>query len=93
MLPPRRHQISRLEGFSDAVFGFGLAVLAVSSQPPASYSQLMDQMLGGVSFACCFALFVWIWVEHNSFFRRYGLHDGYTTFLNSVLLFLVLLYM
>lgn len=93
MLPPRRHDISRLEGFSDAVFGFGLAVLAVSAQPPTSYSQLMDQMLGGVSFAFCFALFAWIWAEHNSFFRRYGLQDGYTTFLNSVLLFLVLLYM
>lgn len=92
MLPPRRHDISRLEGFSDAVFGFALALLAVSSQPPTSYAQLMDQMLGAASFACCFALLVWIWYEHNSFFRRYGLQDGYTTFLNGVLLFVVLLY-
>jgi len=49
-------------------------------------------MLGGVSFACCFALLVWIWYEHNSFFRRFGLQDGATTFLNAVLLFVVLLY-
>jgi len=92
MLPPRRHDISRLEGFSDAVFGFALALLAISSHPPSSYAQLMDQMLGAASFACCFALLVWIWYEHNSFFRGYGLHDGYTIFLNGVLLFLVLLY-
>ena len=90
--PPRRHEISRLEAFSDAVFGFALALLVVSADPPASYAQLMDRLSGGASFACCFALLVWIWYEHNSFFRRYGLQDGYTTFLNSLLLFVVLLY-
>jgi uncharacterized membrane protein len=90
--PPRRHELSRVEAFSDAVFGFSLALLVVSAQPPASYEQLMDRMVGGVSFACCFALLVWIWYEHNSFFRRYGLQDGYTTFLNGILLFVVLLY-
>jgi predicted outer membrane lipoprotein len=89
---PRRHEISRLEAFSDAVFGFALALLVVSTEPPGSYAELADRMLGGVSFACCFALLVWMWYEHNAFFRRYGLQDGVTILLNSVLLFLVLLY-
>ena len=89
---PRRHEISRLEAFSDAVFGFALALLVVSTEPPDSYPELADRMIGGVSFACCFALLVWIWYEHNAFFRRYGLQDGVTILLNSVLLFLVLLY-
>ena len=88
----RRHDISRLEAFSDAVFGFTLALLVVSVEAPSSYAELTDRMLGGVSFACCFALLVWIWYEHNSFFRRFGLQDGATTFLNAVLLFVVLLY-
>ena len=92
MLPTRRHEISRLEAFSDAVFGFALALLVVSSDPPASYAQLVDRMLGVVSFACCFALLVWIWYEHTAFFRRYGLQDGLTILLNSVLLFVVLVY-
>ncbi len=92
MLAPRRHDISRLEAFSDAVFGFALALLVVSSQPPTSYAELMDRMIGAVPFACCFALLVWIWYEHNAFFRRYGLQDGFTILLNSVLLFVVLLY-
>jgi hypothetical protein len=88
----RRHEISRLEAFSDAVFGFALALLVVSADPPASYEQLVDRMAGGVSFACCFTLLVWIWYEHNVFFRRYGLQDGRTLVLNSMLLFVVLLY-
>ena len=87
-----RHEISRLEAFSDAVFAFALALLVVSVEPPSSYPELVDRMLGGVSFACCFALLVWIWYEHNTFFRRYGLQDGYTILLNSLLLFVVLLY-
>jgi uncharacterized membrane protein len=89
---PRRHDISRVEAFSDAVFGFALALLVVSAESPASYAELMDRMAGGVSFACCFALLVWIWYEHNAFFRRYGLQDGVTIVLNSALLFVVLLY-
>jgi uncharacterized membrane protein len=88
----RRHEISRLEAFSDAVFAFALALLVVSVEPPSSYRELMDRMLGGLSFACCFSLLAWIWYEHNSFFRRYGLQDGYTILLNSLLLFVVLLY-
>jgi uncharacterized membrane protein len=89
---PRRHEISRLEGFSDAVFAFALALLVVSIEAPSSYAELIDRMLGGVSFACSFALLAWIWYEHNSFFRRFGLQDGYTILLNSLLLFVVLLY-
>jgi hypothetical protein len=89
---PRRHEISRLEAFSDAVFAFALALLVVSVEPPASYAQLVDRMIGGVSFACCFTLLVWIWYEHSAFFRRYGLQDGPTIALNAILLFVVLLY-
>jgi hypothetical protein len=35
---------------------------------------------------------VWIWYEHNVFFRRYGLQDGTSIVLNSMLLFVVLFY-
>ena len=74
----RRHDITRLEGFSDAVFGFALTLLVVSLDVPRSYAQLMDLMSGFLSFACCFALLLWLWHEHNIFFRRYGLQDGVT---------------
>jgi len=88
----RTHEISRLEGFSDAVFGFALTLLVVSLEVPRSYAELMALMSGFVSFACCFALLLWLWYEHNTFFRRYGLQDGVTIVLNGCLLFTVLFY-
>jgi len=92
MLPERRHEVSRLEAFSDAAFAFALTLLVVSLDVPRSYDELMRTMRGLPSFACCFALLVWIWHEHNVFFRRYGLQDGRTVLLNSLLLFVTLFY-
>ena len=92
MLDARRHEISRLEAFSDAAFAFALTLLVVSLDVPKSYDDLMRLVRGIPSFACCFALLVWIWYEHNLFFRRYGLQDAMTVFINSVLLFVVLFY-
>jgi uncharacterized membrane protein len=92
MLPPRRHEISRLEAFSDAVFAFALTLLVVSLDVPKSYADLMTLMAGFVPFAASFALLTWIWYEHNIFFRKYGLQDAWTTVLNAVLLFVVLFY-
>jgi uncharacterized membrane protein len=88
----RRHEITRLEAFSDAVFGFALTLLVVSLDVPRTYAELMGIMGGFLSFACCFALLIWIWYEHNMFFRRYGLQDGITVALNGGLLFVVLFY-
>lgn len=88
----RRHDISRLEAFSDAAFAFALTLLVVSLSVPRSYGELILLMKGFFSFACCFALLVWIWHEHNIFFRRYGLQDPVTVALNGALLFVVLFY-
>ena len=92
MLPARKHEMTRLEAFSDAVFAFALTLLVVSLEVPRSYEQLMVLISGFPAFACCFAMLVWIWHEHNMYFRRYGLQDGLTVFLNAVLLFVVLFY-
>src|SRR5690242_17115048 len=86
------HEISRVEAFSDAVFGFALALLAVSVEPPASYAELMERMAGALAFGCAFAILIWIWYEHHAFFRRFSMHDGVTIRLISLLLFVVLLY-
>ena len=85
-------EITRLEGFSDAVFGFALTLLVVSLEVPRTYAELMNAMRGFGAFAVCFAIVSWIWYEHNLFFRRYGLQDGYTIVLNLLLLFVVLFY-
>jgi uncharacterized membrane protein len=92
MLLRRNHEISRLEAFSDAVFAFALTLLVVSLEVPKSYDALINLMIGFPAFAFCFAVLVWIWYEHNLFFRRYGLQDPYTVFLNGALLFVVMFY-
>jgi len=92
MLPRRIHEISRLEAFSDAVFAFALTLLVVSLQVPKSYDELISLMSGFPAFACCFGVLLWIWYEHNIFFRRYGLQDPYTVLLNGILLFVVMFY-
>jgi transmembrane protein TMEM174 (potassium channel) len=88
----RKHEVTRVEGFSDAVFAFALTLLVVSLDVPRGYDDLMKLMGGFVPFTCSFALLVWIWYEHNVFFRKFGMQDPYTVALNAVLLFVVLFY-
>ena len=88
----RHREVSRLEGFSDAVFGFALTLLVVSLDAPKDVGELRRLVAGLVPFALTFAMVVWIWYEHNIFFRRYGMQDQLTVLLNSILLFVVLFY-
>ena len=88
----RNREVTRLEGFSDAVFGFALTLLVVSLEIPKDFAELRKQMAGFVPFALMFAMVCWIWYEHNVFFRRYGLQGPWTVFLNCLLLFVVLFY-
>ena len=84
--------MSRLEGFSDAVFGFALTLLVVSLEVPLTLTDLLLTMRGFMAFAVSFAILSWIWYEHYIFFRRYGLQDAVTILLNALLLFLILFY-
>ncbi len=83
---------SRLEAFSDAVFGFALTLLVVALEVPDTFDELAATMRGFVAFAASFAVLYWIWYEHQRFFRRHPLADGVTLTLNAVLLFVVLFY-
>jgi uncharacterized membrane protein len=84
--------MSRVDGFSDVVFGFALTLLVVSLEVPRTYDELHNVLLGFVPFAICFFLFMSIWWGHFKFFRRFGLHDAGTVWINAALLFTVLLY-
>jgi uncharacterized membrane protein len=88
----RGGEVSRVEGFSDAVFGFALTLLVVSLEVPKSWSDLVRALRETGVFAFCFALLFVVWVNHHRFFRRYGLQDGWTLILNGLLLFVVMLY-
>jgi uncharacterized membrane protein len=89
---PKHREVNRLEGFSDAIFAIALALLVVSLEVPKTFDELSKQARGFVPFALMFAMVCWVWYEHNKFFRRYGLQDAWTAFLNSVLMFVILFY-
>jgi hypothetical protein len=88
----RGGEISRVEGFSDAVFAFAITLLVVSLEVPRTFHELSGVMRGFLAFAVCFTLLVVIWREHYVFFRRYGLQDTTTIWLNAALLFVTLFY-
>jgi len=88
----RGREVSRVEAFSDVVFGFALTLIVVSLEVPTRYEDLIATLRGYPAFAICFAMLTWIWFVHHTFFRRYALNDEVTIAINTALLFLVLLY-
>jgi len=88
----RAHEVSRIEAFSDVIFGFAISLLVVSLEAPKTYEQMMEMLHGFLPFAICFWLFIDIWFEHHHFFKRYALQDQPTMFLNTLLLFVILFY-
>lgn len=88
----RGAEISRVEGFSDAVFAFAITLLVVSLEVPRTFHELAATMRGFLAFGVCFTLLIVLWHEHYVFFRRYGLQDTSTIWLNAALLFVMLFY-
>src|SRR6185295_8981591 len=88
----RGHEISRIEGLSDAVFAFAITLLVVSLEVPKTFSELAETMHGFGAFLVSFLLLFFVWFGQYKFFRRYGLRDTITVVLNAALLFVVLFY-
>ena len=84
--------VSRLEAFSDAIFGFAATLLVVSLEPPGSYGELVANVRGFAAFALSFAILVLLWAVHNAYFRRYEIEDAPTIVLNAAFLFVVVFY-
>ena len=87
-----RREVSRVEGFSDAVFGFAVTLLVVSLEVPKTFHELVVTMRGFPAFAVSFALLFQIWWRHYRFFRKYDLEDSYVITLTGFLLFVVLFF-
>lgn len=88
----RGTEMSRIDAFSDVVFGFALTLLVVSLEVPHTFSEMLNSVRGFVPFSICFLFLILLWYEHYRFFRRYGLHDALTIAINALLLFTMLFY-
>ncbi len=88
----RGHEVSRIEGLSDAVFAFAVTLLVVALEVPQTFGELADRMRDFLGFAMSFALLFQVWFYQYIYFRRYGLQNGAIIWLNAFLLFLVVFY-
>lgn len=88
----RSHEITRIEGLSDAVFAFAVTLLIVSLEVPKSYEELVQNLRGFFAFAACFAQLMVVWYHQYLYYRRYNLQDFRSTVLSLTLLFVVLFY-
>jgi uncharacterized membrane protein len=86
----RGREVSRVEGFADAVFAFAVTLLIVALEVPHTFEGLMEAMRSFPAFVVCFAFLMLFWNCHYRFFRRYGLEDRLTRFLTMAILLLVL---
>ncbi|MGE0039969.1 MAG: TMEM175 family protein [Vicinamibacterales bacterium] len=88
----RGKEVSRLEAFSDILFGFALTLLVVALEVPENFDGLMTALRGFPAFAATFTVAIWLWYNHYRFFRTFAMEDGATIFINSLLMFVVLFY-
>lgn len=88
----RGEEQTRIEAFTDAVFAFAVTLLVLSSSVPETFDDLKDSFGNIIPFGLAIAILVSIWFDHYIFSIRYGFRDDYITMLNTILLFLVLIY-
>jgi uncharacterized membrane protein len=86
----RGQEVSRIEGFSDAVFAFAVTLLVVALEVPNTFDGLMGVIRGFPAFIASFSLLMLFWNAHYKFFRRYGLDDAFVRWVNHGILLMVL---
>jgi uncharacterized membrane protein len=87
----RGSEVSRIEGFSDTVFGFAITLLVISTQIPATIADLLAMGHAVLPFIASFFILFMVWRAQFDFFRRYGLEDRQTVRLTGLLMMIVLL--
>jgi uncharacterized membrane protein len=88
----RGKEISRIEGLSDAVFGFAITLLAISLEVPKTSAEVLHALRGVPAFAVTFFLLFNMWRTQFTFFRRYGIEDRTIVGLTAALLFVLLVF-
>jgi len=88
----RGTDVSRVEGFTDAVFAFAVTLLVVALEVPHSFEGLMDVVRGFPAFVICFTFLMQFWNSHYKYHRRYGLDDAFSRIMTMAILVLVLFF-
>jgi uncharacterized membrane protein len=88
----RGNEVSRVEGFTDAVFAFAVTLLVVALEGPRTFEGLLDVVRGLPAFVICFTLLMTFWNAHYRFHRRYGMEDMFTRVITMAILVLVLFF-
>jgi len=88
----RGSEVSRVEGFTDAVFAFAVTLLVVALEVPHSFEGLLNVVRGFPAFVICFTLLMQFWNAHYKYHRRYGLDDTFSRIMTQAILVLVLFF-
>ena len=99
-LAPRREQnfrwrgkeVTRVEGFTDAVFAFAVTLLIVALEVPHTFEGLMDVVRGFPAFVICFTLLMTFWNAHYRYHRRYGIESAFSRVMTMAIIVLVLFF-
>jgi uncharacterized membrane protein len=88
----RGNEVTRVEGFTDAVFAFAVTLLVVALEVPHTFEGLMDVVRGFPAFVICFTLLMMFWNAHYRFHRRYGIESVFTRLVTMAIIVLVLFF-
>jgi len=88
----RGNEISRVEGFTDAVFAFAVTLLVVALEVPHTLDGLMDVVRGFPAFLICFTLLMTFWNAHYSYHRRYGIDSAFSRVMTMAIIVVVLFF-
>jgi uncharacterized membrane protein len=88
----RGNEVSRVEGFTDAVFAFAVTLLVVALEVPHTYDGLLDVVRGFPAFVICFTLLMMFWNAHYSYHRRYGIEGAFSRVMTMAIIVLVLFF-
>ena len=83
---------TRVEAFTDAAFALGITLIVLSSSVPNTFSDLWVSIRDIIPFGLCVVLVMVIWYQHYLYFLKYGLQDRVVITLNTILIFLILVY-
>jgi len=87
----RSRDVTRLENLSDIVFALSLTLI-VALSVPSTFTELKTLWREAIAVAFSFMLILLIWSKHHTFFRRYDLEDRFTVMINSIILFLIMIF-